>query len=97
MAFGDSDLPIFFADFGVSVVFQGQTVNGNLDSPSEGFAFGSGPSTMEEQRYCVSVPYNAFTTIPKAKDAITVNGVSYTVKARHYSQDGSVMSLELQQ
>ena len=95
MPLGDSDLGVFFSDFGVPVVFQGQAALGNFDSPSDSFSYGSGPSTAEQQWYCVSLPYNAFTPIPKPKDAITVDGVAYTVKGRKYGEDGKIMTLEL--
>jgi hypothetical protein len=43
----------------------------------------------------VSLPFNAFTTVPKSKDAITVNGVAYTVIGRKYGEDGKIMTLDL--
>jgi len=95
MPLGDNDLGVFFNEFAVPVVFGGQAARGNFDAPSDEFAFGSGPSTMEQQCYSVTLPYNAFSTVPKSKDSISVGGKNYTVKARKYSQDGKIMTLEL--
>jgi hypothetical protein len=95
MVIGDSDLGVFFADFSVSVVFQGQTAKGNFDTPADMFDAGGGMSAMEQQRYCIALPFNAFAPVPKSKDSITVDSVAYTVKARKYSEDGKIMTLEL--
>ncbi len=92
MNFGDSDLGTFFSDFGVAVVYEGQTANGIFGMPSDVFA-GPGPSGIEEHEFCVQLPFNAFSPAPKPKDSITVDSTAYKVKGRKYLGDGKVMEL----
>jgi hypothetical protein len=96
MAFGDGDLPVFFADFGVPVVFQGQAATGLLDTPSSMFERG-GPGGMESERYCLRLPFNAFTSMPYPGVSITVDGVAYKVKTRTKQEDGKIVEFELTQ
>lgn len=94
MAFSE-DLSVFFADFGVPVIFGGVVTRGNLDTPTSDFDMGAGASGMESRQYRVTVAASVFPVPPKAKDAITVNGVAYTVRKRCYMGDGALMELEL--
>lgn len=90
--FGDADLPVFFADFGVPVFFGSQgPVQGNFDQPvqiklaDEGF--GGTETTMPEVR----LPYNAFSPMPTEGDVITVNGTQYSVSEKTAESDGAVV------
>jgi hypothetical protein len=97
MSFGDGDLSVFFADFGIPVVSQGQTTLGLLDAPSSMFEHGGGPGGMESERYCVRIPFNAFTSMPYPGQSITVGGVAYVVKTRTKLEDGKIVEFELTQ
>ena len=80
--FGDSDLAVFFADFGEStpVIWNGEpAVNGILDTSTDVFTHGGGPGGFEHNTMILQIPYNAFSAIPKPLDAIQVGGVNYTV------------------
>lgn len=95
MSFGDGDLPVFFADFGVPVVFQGQMALGLVDTPSNIFNHGGGPGGMESERYCLRLAFNAFAAMPYPGKSITVDGVAYTVKTRSKLEDGKIVEFEL--
>lgn len=95
MAFGDSDLPIFFADFGVSVIFGSETTNGIFETPSELENLASNGGSFEQQERVILVASTAFTTPPKPKDSVTVDGTSFTVKSREYIGDGKTIRFRL--
>jgi len=95
MAFGDSDLPIFFSDFAVAVSFNGQTAKGTLDTDSNPIQHGNGPGGLGTKKYLLRIPANAFTTTPAELAAIAVDGVSYTVKSLPPQLDSSVLELLL--
>ena len=80
--FGDSDLHVFFDDFGQQspVIWNNEpAVKGILDTTSDVFMRGGGPGGMERNTVVLLIPYNAFTATPKPRDAISVGGVAYTV------------------
>lgn len=78
--FGDSDLAVFTADFGVPVIWNGEPeVQGILDVNVDVFAHGSGPGGFEKTTYVLRIAFNAFSAVPRPKDPIIVDGVSYTV------------------
>jgi hypothetical protein len=96
--FGDSDLAVFFADFGQStpVVWNGEpAVNGILDTQTDVFSHGGGPGGQERNTVVLRIPYNAFSAIPKPRDPITVAGVSYTVQSLPEQKDMQVTELYL--
>jgi hypothetical protein len=96
--FGDSDLGVFFADFGAStpVSWKGQpAVNGILDTSTDVFSHGGGPGGFEFNTIILRIPYNAFTGIPAPRDAITVGGVVYTVQSLPQQRDAQITELYL--
>lgn len=95
--FGDSDLGVFFdtGGFGVPVVYQGATASGILDTSTGVYMHGSGPGGFERNTVILTLPYNAFSTIPKPLDPITVNGINYTVKELPEQLDMSTTTLYL--
>lgn len=95
MSLGDSDLPVFFADFGIPVVFNGFTTNGIFESPSELENLASNGGSFEQQERVVLIASTAFVVPPKARDALTVDGTSYTVKSREYIGDGKTIRYRL--
>ena len=95
MAFGDSDLGVFFGDFGVPVTFGGTTVLGNLDTPLDSVNFGGGPSGIGRQQFSITVPANSFPRTLRNGDKLTVASVPYVVKARMLSIDGSIATYDL--
>lgn len=96
--FGDSDLSVFFGDFGKDspVIWNGEpAVNGILDTSTDVFAHGGGPGGFERNTVILQIPYNAFTAIPKPKDAILVGGVRYTVHSLPEQKSMQVTELYL--
>ena len=96
--FGDSDLAVFFADFGAStpVIWNGEpAVKGILDTHTDVFTHGGAPGGVERNTVSLSIPYSAFTATPKPRDAITVGGVAYTVLSLPEQRDMQVTELYL--
>ncbi len=96
--FGDSDLSVFFGDFGKEspVIWNNEpAVNGILDTSTDVFSHGAGPGGFERNTVMLHIPYNAFTAIPKPLDPITVGGVSYTVHSLPEQKDLQVTELYL--
>ena len=89
MAFGDSDLDIFTADFGIPVTFNGVTANGILDQPVKTGLADSGFGGISSPRPMLRVPYNAFSPMPAQGDAITVDGLQYVIADEDSDTDGS--------
>jgi hypothetical protein len=96
VAFGDSDLGVFFADMGIPVSFGGVTVLGNFDQPAMGINFGGGPSSVERQQFAVTVPLGSFSRLLRSGDTVTVDGATYKVKGRELSLDGSIVAYSLE-
>ncbi len=93
---GDSDLAVFSADFGGPVIWNNEpAVNGILDTSTDVFAHGSGPGGFERNTVALHIPYNAFSAVPKPLDAITVNGVAYTVHSLPEQRDAQMTELYL--
>jgi hypothetical protein len=96
--FGDSDLPVFFADFGqqAPVVWNNEpAASGILDTVTDVFSHGSGPGGFERSLVVLRIPYNAFSATPKPRDSITVGGVSYTVHSLPEQKDMQITELYL--
>ena len=89
MAFTES-LDVFLADFGVAVVFGATSGTGIFDSPDSVFGDGIGIST----EYTILVKSSVFSAL-KFGDAITVGGVSYSVREPKILDDGSFMRVSL--
>ena len=94
MAFGDQDLPVFFADMGEPAVINGQNVSVLVDDsemPWEAGSFGSmGDSVLK-----LTAPITAFTSVPVAGVSVTIRGANYTVSRRTLPGDGRIVELEL--
>jgi hypothetical protein len=105
MAFGDSDLNAFFADFAVPVIWNGVTVPGILDVFTDIFEHGSGPGGFEKVEYILHVPQPALGGDPKAFDPVTILDSpnlpagfvagDYTVKSLPKCQDPSICDMVL--
>ena len=95
MAFGDSDLTVFTADFGVSVQFQGSIANGILDEPQKTLLGDSGFGGVDTTIPAVLLPFNAFTPMPEQDEALVVDGTDYTVGSIMAQGDGRFMRIEL--
>lgn len=94
--FGDSDLGVFFADQGVPVVWNSEpAVLGILDTSTDVFQHADGPGGFQRQTVILRIPYNAFSATPAPRDAITVNGVSYTVLELPEQRDMQITELYL--
>lgn len=96
MSFIDDDVALFFGGLdAVGVAFDGHTCMGNFDTPSNEFDMGGPMSSVESQRYCISIPANAFNPPPDTRQGITVAGRTYTIARRKLSEDGRIYTLEL--
>lgn len=93
--FGDADLPTFFADFGVPVIFNGKTAMGNFDRPEQVKLADQGFGGVETAFPAVRLPYNAFAVMPVTGNTVTFDGCDYTVAERTTEADGGVICLEL--
>ena len=96
--FGDSDLSVFFSDFGgdTPVVWNNEpAVNGILDANMDVYAHGGGPGGMERSIMVLQIPYNAFSAQPQPRDPITVGGVNYTVHSLPAQKSMQVIELYL--
>ena len=93
--FADSDLPVFFADFGVPVVWKGQTALGLLDRAVDLFEHGTTPGGFQGGRILLRIPVNAFNGVPLPRDPITVDGNSYTVQEQPPQQDAQILEFYL--
>jgi hypothetical protein len=94
--FGDADLPVFFADFGVPVIFGTQPAQkGNFDRPVQIKLADQGFGGVETAFPSVELPYNAFSPMPDSGDVLNVNGTNYTVSEPTAQSDGGVVCYEL--
>lgn len=95
MPLGDSDLMsgVFFADFGLPVVFGTQTAMGNLDSPGKDSMFDS--ASVSNTEYRLEVAAVAFDPLPDTGDSISVGTVSYKVRSATPLDDGAIIELML--
>lgn len=94
--FGDSDLPAFFRDFGVSVSWNSEPpVNGILDTSADVFNSGGLPGGFERNTVCLRIPHNAFSATPKPRDQILVDGATYTVHSLPEQKDMQVTEMYL--
>lgn len=93
--FGDADLPVFFADFGVPVIFGSTTVLGIFNRPVQIKLADQGFGGVETSFPSVELPYNAFNPMPDSGDAVNVDGTDYTVSAPTAVSDGGVICYDL--
>ena len=95
MAFGDSDLPTFFADFGVNLTFNGVTVkvlDDSYDSRDQG---SSSFVDVVDRLTMIQLPYNSFSPMPKRGDTVTLVATSMKVRDVIAEKDGGVTQLFL--
>jgi len=95
MLLGAADIAVFFADFAVPVVFGGVTAQGILDAPIQTGLADQTFGGLEIAKPEVRLPFNAFSPMPVQRQAITVNGVSYTVSDPTAESDGLVVCYRL--
>ena len=94
MAFGDGDLPAFFADMGETAIVNGQTVTVFVDASSMPWEHG-GIGSMEESIVKITGPVTAFNALPVPGQAVTMRGSNWTISRRSLPGDGRVVELEL--
>jgi hypothetical protein len=83
MPLGDADIAsgVFFAEFGVSVVFGAQpAAKGILDAPGKDSQFGDQLS-VSNQEYRLEVAGVAFAPFPGPGDLLIVDGQRYKVES----------------
>ena len=92
MAFGDSDVSTMLADFGVSVVFNGTTVNGILDQHDNRDQMMAGQVDMVERIRVVTIKTDSLPGIVN-ESSVTVDGTSYKVRDILTEADGGLTQL----
>lgn len=95
MAFGDDDLAVFAADFGVPVQFNGVTVNGIFDRPYKTALADEGFGGINTGRPMIRLPYNAFPVMPGPGDTLQIDATTYTVADEESDSDGAFVWLPL--
>lgn len=95
MAFGDQDLPIFFANMGEPAVINGQSFKVLVDVSEMPWEHGNGPGSMSESVVKITAPCTAFSSLPMAGSSVTVRGTDYVVSRRMLPGDGRIVELEL--
>lgn len=89
MAFSEV-LSTFFADFGVSVTANGVTSTGILDMPTETLL---GDQVLSTD-YTLTARASEFGSL-KYGDAVTANGIAFTVRENRLLDDGSLCEVSL--
>lgn len=87
--FGDSDLGVFTADFGVVVQFAGSQANGIFDKPIKTGLADEGFGGINTTRPTLRLAYNAFAPMPEQGNTITVDGTDYTIADEDADTDGA--------
>jgi hypothetical protein len=91
MTFSSSEvLATFFADFGVSVTANGVTGLGILDMPTETLL---GDQVLSTD-YTLTARASEFGSL-KYGDAVTIDGVAYTVRENRLLDDGKLTEVSL--
>jgi hypothetical protein len=94
--FGDADLPVFFADFGVPVLFGTQpATKGNFNRPEQIKLADQGFGGVETAFPSVELAYNAFSPMPDSRDVVNVDGTNYTVSEPTAVSDGAIVCYDL--
>jgi hypothetical protein len=101
MVFGDATLRTF-CSMGVPVTFKGTStypdgypIKGNFDRASQNLLGEQGFGGVDLARPQVTLPYNAFATMPTNGDPITVGGTAYTVGDVTFEDDGGFIRYDL--
>lgn len=87
--FGDSDLGVFTADFGVVVQFQGSSANGIFDQPQKTALADEGFGGISTTRPTIRLAHNAFTPMPEPNETIFVDGTEYAIADEEAESDGA--------
>lgn len=95
MAFGDSDLPTFFGDFGVNLTFGGVTVKVIEDAYDLRDSLSSTVVDVRDRVTLVQLPYNSFSPMPKRGDTVTLVSTSMKVRDVIAEKDGGITQLFL--
>ena len=86
-------VPVSFS--GVSTYPDGQPVYGLFDRPVTMKLEYQGTGGVETAIPELRLPFNAFATMPKRRDIVTVDGVAYTVNQPTQEDDGAILCYEL--
>lgn len=87
--FGDTDLPVFFTDFAVPIIYGGVTKMGIVDYNDAENPEG-GTVRILDRITQVTLPYNAFPAMTRESD-VTVDGVAMKVRDIVQSNDGGIV------
>lgn len=90
MAFGDTDLTTFFADFGVPCIFGGVSVNCLVDAYDQNDSMSLSDVNVADRITDVTARYNAWSPFPKRGQSITVNAVAMKVREVVQEKDGAL-------
>lgn len=95
MIFRSNDLALLFADFGVTVQFGGSTALGIFDQPEAIHLADQGFGGIQMVRPSLKLRYNAFNPMPENRQAIEVDGQSYTIAEHTTESDGAIITYSL--
>lgn len=91
MAFVE-DMSIFFADFGVPVIFESQEAVGILDEPSR--AYDDTGMRINDREYVLTLKAEGLERVPKSGTVLEIDGKRYVAKAPpEYAVDGKTMTV----
>lgn len=93
--FGDSDLKVFFADFGVDLTFNGVTVKALDDSYDQRDSGSQSFVDLVDLVTMIQLPYNSFNPMPKRGDTVTLVSTDMKVRDVLQEKDGGVTQLFL--
>jgi hypothetical protein len=92
--FGDSDIPIMFADFGVPIFVNNIAGVGIVDLIDQGFAGDGGRGVVWMAITSVLIQTSAFPGI-KIDDAVILDGSDYTIRSHPRVHDGGLTEISL--
>jgi len=98
MPLGDADIAsgVFFADFGVSVVFGSQpAVKGNFDAPGKDSQFGTEGLAVSNEDYRLEISAVAFAPFPGVRDLLMIDGQRYQIRSTSALDDGATVEVKL--
>ena len=100
---GGNDLRALFRQMGLPVSFEGvstysdngEPIKGMLDRPVQMKLGESGIGAAEIDLPELRLPFDAFDTMPRSRDIVTVDGTQYKVDAPTAEDDGAIVCYAL--
>lgn len=93
MAFGDSDLAVFFSVTGDPVVFGSQSTRGHLDAPGAGGMVVD--MDVEDDDYSLELARGCLNPMPSSQSLLVVGGRDFKVRSLKPLDDGAIIRYKL--